>query len=106
MDLELQPICTEVFRNVYTNMQDGALLDMDMYGFWGGQSERAFVYVNLFNPYAASNSTSPSHLVMKSMSMNKDYGIWNMSLHTTLFSQPLVAWLQKLPFFTKDLPLN
>ena len=29
-----------------------------MNGFWGGRSERAFVDVGVFNPYAPSNSYS------------------------------------------------
>ena len=53
---ELQPISTETFRNLSSNTQDETCLDIAMNGFWGGQSERAFVDVKVFNPYAPSNS--------------------------------------------------
>ena len=38
--------------------QDGARLDVAMNGFWGGQSEKCFIDVRVFNPYAASNKSS------------------------------------------------
>ena len=53
---ELQPISTETFRNLSTNTQDGVCLNIAMNGFWGERSERAFVDVKVFNPYAPSNS--------------------------------------------------
>ena len=41
-----------------SNTQEGACLDVAMNGFWGGQSERWFVDVRVFNPYAPSNKYS------------------------------------------------
>ena len=38
---------------------DGARLDVAMYGFWGGHFEKAFVDVRVFNPCAQSNRRSP-----------------------------------------------
>ena len=38
---------------------DGARLDISMYGFWGGRFEKAFVDVRVFNPCAQSNRRSP-----------------------------------------------
>ena len=34
------------------NTQDGAQLDVAMYGFWGGRFEKAFIDVRIFNPSA------------------------------------------------------
>ena len=41
-----------------SNTQEGTCLDVAMNGFWGGQSERWFVDVRVFNPYAPSNKYS------------------------------------------------
>ena len=38
-----------------TSLQ-GARLDIAMNGFWGGRTERCFVDVRIFNPYAPSNA--------------------------------------------------
>ena len=40
------------------NTQDGARLDIVMNEFWGERSERAFVDIRVFNPFAPSNNTS------------------------------------------------
>ena len=40
------------------NTQDGARLDVRAAGFWGGQFERAFFDVRVFNPYAPKNRTT------------------------------------------------
>ena len=55
---ELQPVSPEEFSLSTANTQDGARLDIDMNGFWGGRSERAFVDVRVFNPFAPSNISS------------------------------------------------
>jgi len=56
---ELQPVSNpEEFSLATSNTQEGARLDVAMNGFWGGQSERCFVDVRVFNPYAASNKCS------------------------------------------------
>ena len=34
---------------------DGACLDIAVYGFWGGRFEKAFLDVRVFNPSAQSN---------------------------------------------------
>ena len=55
---ELQPVSSEEFSLSTANTQDGARLDIVMNGFWGGRSERAFVDIRVFNPFAPSNNTS------------------------------------------------
>jgi len=56
---ELQPVGNpDEYSLATSNTQDGARLDVAMNGFWGGQSERCFVDVRVFNPYAASNKCS------------------------------------------------
>ena len=54
MEPEFQPISTETFRNLSTNTQDGDIRSYEW--FLGWTSERAFVDVKVFNPYAPSNS--------------------------------------------------
>ena len=51
----LQPISGEVLEGATANSQDGARLDIAASGFWGGQFERSYFDVRVFNPHAASN---------------------------------------------------
>lgn len=44
-------------RTAITN--DGARLDIAVYGFWGGRFEKAFLDVRVFNPSAQSNRHGP-----------------------------------------------
>jgi len=58
---ELQPVSSpETFSLLTVNTQDGARLDIVMNGFWGGCTERCYVDVRIFNPYAHSNVSSLS----------------------------------------------
>ncbi len=54
----LQPLSGEpmTYRSAIT--EDGARLDVAMYGFWGGRFEKAFVDVRVFNPSAQSSLLS------------------------------------------------
>ena len=48
---ELQPVSNpDEFSLATSNTQEGAHLDVVINGFWGGQSERCFVDVRVFNP--------------------------------------------------------
>ena len=51
----LQPITGEVLTGASANTEDGARLDIAANGFWGGQYERSFFDVRVFNPHAPSN---------------------------------------------------
>ena len=56
---ELQPGSNpDEFSLATLNTQGGAHLDVAVNGFWNGQSERCFVDVRVFNPYAPSNKCS------------------------------------------------
>ena len=55
----LQPLTGEVMSHSSAIIDDGARLDVAMYGFWGGRFEKAFVDVRVFNPCAQSNRWSP-----------------------------------------------
>lgn len=54
----LQPLSGESLSHRSAINQDGARLDVAMYGFWGGRFEKAFVDVRVFNPSAQSNRQS------------------------------------------------
>jgi len=48
---ELQPVGNpDEYLLATSNTQDGAHLDVAMNGFWGGQSEKYFMDVRVFNP--------------------------------------------------------
>ena len=56
---ELQPVQhSDEFPLATSNTQDSARLDVAVNGFWGGRSERCFIDVRAFNPFAPSNSSS------------------------------------------------
>ena len=56
---ELQPVDNpDEFPLATSNTQEGARLDVAVNGFWGGHSERCFVDVCVFNPFAPSNSST------------------------------------------------
>ena len=51
----LQPLSGESMTQHSAITEDGARLDVAMYGFWGGRFEKAYVDVRVFNPSARSN---------------------------------------------------
>ena len=51
----LQPLTGESLSHRSAITEDGARLDVAMYGFWGGRFEKAFIDVRVFNPSAQSN---------------------------------------------------
>ena len=57
-DVEIEPHLQPASRvecpNPKTNISDGARLDISMNGFWGGQYEKTFLDVRVFNSYANS----------------------------------------------------
>ena len=55
----LQPLSGESLSHRSASTQDGARLDVAMYGFWGGRFEKAFIDVRTFNPSAQSNCHGP-----------------------------------------------
>ena len=55
---DLQPITGEVLTGATSNAQDGARLDIAANSFWGGQFERTYFNVRIFNPHAPSHRQS------------------------------------------------
>ena len=56
---ELQPVQhSDEFPLATSNTQDSACLDVAVNSIWGGRSERCFIDVRVFNPFAPSNSSS------------------------------------------------
>ena len=51
----LQPLSRESLSHCSAITEDGARLDVTMYGFWEGRFEKAFVDVRVFNPSTQSN---------------------------------------------------
>ena len=51
----LQPLSGESLSHRSAITEDGARLDVAMYGFWGVRFEKAFVDVRVFNPSAQSD---------------------------------------------------
>ena len=45
----LQPLSGESLYHRFAIIEDGAILDVAMYGFWGGRFEKAFTDVRVFN---------------------------------------------------------
>ena len=56
---------TDDFSLTTFNTQEGAHLDIAANGFWGGQLERCFMDVQVFNPLAPSNSSSSLSFTFK-----------------------------------------
>ena len=64
-ETSLQPLSGESMSHCSAITEDGARLDVAMYGFWGGRFEKAFVDVRVFNPSAQSNHGSLSTVYCK-----------------------------------------
>ena len=67
----LQSLSGESLSHHSTNTQDGARLDVAMYGFWGGRFEKAFIDVRIFNPSAQSNRHGPLSSVYRKHEQEK-----------------------------------
>ena len=55
----LQSLSGEIMSHRTAITNDGARLDIAVYGFWGGRFEKAFLDVRVFNPSAQSNRHGP-----------------------------------------------
>ena len=56
---DLQPLNNEAFYHKTANIQDGARLDISASEWlWGGRYEKCYIDVQVFNPFAPSNSSS------------------------------------------------
>ena len=65
LEPELQPVTSEPIASTTANCQDGARLDISANGVWGGNFEKTFFDMRVFNPHAPSN---------KNMSLQACYG--------------------------------
>ena len=70
-ELHLQLLSGESFSHNSAITEDGARLDVAMYGFWGGRFEKAFVDVRVFNPSAQSNRHGPLSSVYRKHEQEK-----------------------------------
>ena len=57
----LQPMSGEHLMHRTANREDGARLDVVAEGFWGGDQQRAFFNVRVFNPFAQSYGNTTLH---------------------------------------------
>ena len=71
---ELQPVTHEVLNGATANSQDGARLDIAANGVWGGNFERTYFDVRVFNPHAPTNRHTALILLQKARA-GKDAGI-------------------------------
>ena len=67
----LQPLSGESLSHRSAITEDGARLDVAMYGFWGGRFEKAFIDVRVFNPSAQSNRRAPLSSVYRKHKQEK-----------------------------------
>ena len=102
----LQPLSGETLSHRSEITEDGARLDIVMYGFWGGGVEKAFVDVSVFNRSAQSNRKSP--LSSKSMSKKREGSTISecvrsniQHLHHWCYPQR-VEWVVPQRHFTND----
>ena len=66
-----QPITGEQFVLTSSNTNDGACLDIAANGFWGGQCEKTYVDVKVFNPHTPSNCLNNSKAVYRRHEISK-----------------------------------
>ena len=67
----LQPLSRKSLSHRSASTQDGARLDVEMYGFWGGRFEKAFIDVRIFNPSAQSDRHGPLSSVYRKHEQKK-----------------------------------
>ena len=67
----LQPLSGESLSHRSAITEDGARLDVAMFGFWGGRFEKAFIDVRVFNPSAQSNRHGPLSSVYRKHEQEK-----------------------------------
>ena len=58
IEANLQPISSEQFHQTSLNTEEGVCLDISMNSFWGGQCEKTYIDVKVFNPCAPNNNSS------------------------------------------------
>jgi len=83
-------ICNKMLTDFPTEL---SAYKFAMNGFWGSQSERCFIDVRVFNPYAASNKINVPHFLLPTGSMKTSSVMlmanglerWNMPLYTSCF---------------------
>ena len=93
----LQPLSGETLTYATANVEDGARLDISAAGFWGGQHQKAFFDVKVFNPnassYRGSQVSSLYHKFEKDKRWRYEQRIREveMASFTPLVFQPLVV---------------
>ena len=78
------------FSHATANTQEDARLDIAMNGFWGGRTERCFVDVRIFNPYAPSNAGSMTTAYRRHENISSSSCVYVLS---TLISSSLAIML-------------
>ena len=94
----LQPLSGETLTYATANVEDGARLDISAAGFWGGQHQKAFFDVKVFNPNASSYRGSQVSSLYRKFEKDKRRRYEQrireveMASFTPLVFQPLVVW--------------
>ena len=91
----LQPLTGEAPSASTAITQDGARLDVEVSGFWGGRFEHTFIDIRIFNPHASSNRNSQlsssyrRHKTQRNNLTSSEFGRLNMRLLLSS-SSPLI----------------
>ena len=68
----LQPLSGEILTYATANVEDGARLDISAAGFWGGQHQKAYFDVKVFNPRPNASSYRGSQVSSLYRKFEKD----------------------------------
>ena len=71
IELHLQSLSGEILSHRSAIIDDGAHLDVAMFGFLGGRFDRAFLDIRVFNPSAQSNRRGPLAFVYRRQEQEK-----------------------------------
>ena len=91
----LQPLSGESLSHRSAITEDGARLDVAMYGFWGGRFEKAFIDVRVFNPSAQSNRRAPLSSVYRKHEQEREGNMTSEYVRSNM--QHSLHWCCPLP---------
>ena len=105
MEPHLQPITGEAPSSSSVIMLGGARLDIAASGLWGGQFERTFLDVHVFNPHSVSNHGCQLSSCYRKHKNTKSGHTTNATARLNMGWPPLPpgGWLRRPPDSTRGL---